>query len=93
MGLRAGPDTVMARHYWFSASEQCGVLKDEQGCRILRMQEDWRRQSVRPSGAMTGPRPPKKAQKRLRLVRLTPLLASLWLRHVSWAPWRGTPRR
>eukprot|EP00930_Biecheleria_cincta_P001585 TRINITY_DN102720_c0_g1_i1.p1 TRINITY_DN102720_c0_g1~~TRINITY_DN102720_c0_g1_i1.p1 ORF type:complete len:679 (-),score=86.89 TRINITY_DN102720_c0_g1_i1:34-2070(-) len=38
LGLRAGPDNVMARHYWLTAEEQCAVLEDEQGCRLLRLQ-------------------------------------------------------
>ncbi|CAJ1401798.1 unnamed protein product [Effrenium voratum] len=48
LGLRAGPDSVMGRHYWLSAEEQCNAIKDEQGCRILQMQRDWRRQSAKP---------------------------------------------
>eukprot|EP00435_Cladocopium_sp_Y103_P041038 s2924_g11.t1 len=49
LGLRPGPDTVMGRHYWFSAEKQCKALKDEQGCRMLKMQQDWRRQTVKPT--------------------------------------------
>eukprot|EP00434_Breviolum_minutum_P037515 symbB.v1.2.033265.t1/scaffold4109.1/size44509/2 len=52
LGLRSGPDTVMGRHYWFSAEEQCNALRDEQGCRIWQMQQDGRRQTVKPTASM-----------------------------------------
>ncbi|CAE7204627.1 RPL27B [Symbiodinium natans] len=39
LGLRSGPDTVLGRHYWLNAEQQCRALQDEQGCRIYHMQQ------------------------------------------------------
>lgn len=40
LGIRlggAGPDSIMLRHYWLSADEQCALFKDRQGCHLARL--------------------------------------------------------
>ncbi|CAE7949359.1 unnamed protein product, partial [Symbiodinium sp. KB8] len=35
LGLRAGPDTVLGRHYWLNAEQQCRALRDEQAAVLV----------------------------------------------------------
>mmetsp|Transcript_63248 Transcript_63248/g.206384 ORF Transcript_63248/g.206384 Transcript_63248/m.206384 type:complete len:650 (+) Transcript_63248:178-2127(+) len=41
LGFRVGgmgvPDSVMLRHYWLSADEQCKLFKDRQGCHLAKL--------------------------------------------------------
>lgn len=44
LGIRLPPDSVIARHYWLNAEQQCLVLRDHMGCRLLKLERDRLRQ-------------------------------------------------
>mmetsp|Transcript_47235 Transcript_47235/g.151609 ORF Transcript_47235/g.151609 Transcript_47235/m.151609 type:complete len:231 (-) Transcript_47235:61-753(-) len=52
LGLRIGgslPDSVMQRHYWLSAREQCDIFRDEQGCSLAKLEAQggyWRPEDI-----------------------------------------------
>lgn len=40
LGVRlggSGPDSIMLRHYWLSADEQCALFNDRQGCHLAKL--------------------------------------------------------
>lgn len=57
LGLRGGPDSVMQRHYWLGAHDQCAIFRDAQGCHLKRIEAGWTRATAPLSDLISGDGP------------------------------------